>query len=71
MNHYTVKVTFDKTFVSGTLKGITVRESVPCVSRSDAYIEQLRKDEDSQRVVAPCAGSSRYTVSNVAVSDIN
>jgi len=59
------RVTYLKTFVGGMLNGLTYNASVRCPNRKSA--EQFAQKLQTKKVIKPCAGSQRYTVSDVKV----
>ena len=59
-------VTFDKTFVSGPLAGITITERIPRLSQTSAVkiCRSYRAHEAAKRVLTSSCDGARYMVGN-------
>jgi len=71
---YTKKITYCKEFLSGTLQGLTVRESVPttddAVTMRLERLQQLQRDYVLHGMKAKDVSGNWYRVYNIGCEDI-
>ena len=64
-NNALYTIFFTKTFVGGTLEGLTFDDRVQWLTAEE--VQRFRQKAHNQTVVKPCCGGSPYTISNLHV----